>query len=62
MGKKHSVMQIHAPLYVVSEPMDAAGILETLRLVRSNVLTGLKELQGWKLVKAGRGLGEGRKA
>jgi DNA-binding transcriptional regulator GbsR (MarR family) len=40
--------------------MDAEKIAETLGLVRSNVSSGLKELQSWKLVKASRALGERR--
>lgn len=59
-GVNRSVAQIHALLHIAPEPMDAEDISDTLGLARSNVSTGLKELQGWKLVKATRGLGERR--
>jgi DNA-binding transcriptional regulator GbsR (MarR family) len=59
-GVNRSVAQIHALLHIAPEPLDAEEISETLGLARSNVSTGLKELQGWKLVKASRGLGERR--
>lgn len=59
-GVNRSVAQIHALLHIAPEPMDAEEISDTLGLARSNVSTGLKELQGWKLVKASRGLGERR--
>jgi DNA-binding transcriptional regulator GbsR (MarR family) len=59
-GVNRSVAQIHALLHIAPEPLDAEEIAETLGLARSNVSTGLKELQGWKLVKSSRGLGERR--
>ena len=59
-GVNRSVAQIHALLHIVPEPMTADEICETLNLARSNVSTGLKELQGWKLVKASRQLGDRR--
>jgi DNA-binding transcriptional regulator GbsR (MarR family) len=59
-GVNRSVAQIHALLHIAPEPMDAEEISETLGLARSNVSTGLKELQSWKLVKSSRGLGERR--
>ena len=59
-GVNRSVAQIHALLHIAPEPLDAEEIAETLGLARSNVSTGLKELQAWKLVKASRGLGERR--
>ena len=59
-GVNRSVAQIHALLHIASGPLDAEEISETLGLARSNVSTGLKELQGWKLVKSSRGLGERR--
>jgi len=59
-GVNRSVAQIHALLHIAPDPMDAEEISETLGLARSNVSTGLKELLGWKLVKASRGLGERR--
>ncbi|WP_435259955.1 GbsR/MarR family transcriptional regulator [Thioclava sp. FR2] len=59
-GVNRSVAQIHALLHISPTPLDAEEISETLGLARSNVSTGLKELQGWKLVKASRALGERR--
>jgi DNA-binding transcriptional regulator GbsR (MarR family) len=59
-GVNRSVAQIHALLHIATEPLDAEEIADTLGLARSNVSTGLKELQGWKLVKATRALGDRR--
>jgi DNA-binding transcriptional regulator GbsR (MarR family) len=59
-GVNRSVAQIHALLHIAPEPLDAEEISATLGLARSNVSTGLKELQGWKLVKSSRALGERR--
>lgn len=59
-GVNRSVAQIHALLHIAPGPLDAEEISDTLGLARSNVSTGLKELQGWKLVRASRGLGERR--
>ncbi|SMX45817.1 GbsR/MarR family transcriptional regulator [Actibacterium lipolyticum] len=59
-GVNRSVAQIHALLHIAPEPMTAEDISETLNLARSNVSTALKELQGWKLVKASRQLGDRR--
>lgn len=59
-GVNRSVAQIHALLHIAPDPLDAEEIAETLGLARSNVSTGLKELQSWKLVKSSRGLGERR--
>lgn len=59
-GVNRSVAQIHALLHIAPEPMTAEEICDTLNLARSNVSTGLKELQGWNLVKARRQLGDRR--
>lgn len=59
-GVNRSVAQIHALLHISPDPMTAEDISETLNLARSNVSTALKELQGWKLVKASRELGDRR--
>ena len=59
-GVNRSVAQIHALLHIVPEAMTADEICETLDLARSNVSTGLKELQSWKLVRASRRLGDRR--
>ncbi|MCF6233171.1 MAG: MarR family transcriptional regulator [Rhodobacteraceae bacterium] len=59
-GVNRSVAQIHALLHIAPEPMTAEDICAALDLARSNVSTGLKELQGWKLVKTSRQLGDRR--
>lgn len=59
-GVNRSVAQIHALLHLSPEPMTAEDICDTLSLARSNVSTALKELQGWKLVKTSRQLGDRR--
>lgn len=59
-GVNRSVAQIHALLHISDAPMTADDICETLDLARSNVSNGLKELQGWKLVKSSRQLGDRR--
>lgn len=59
-GVNRSVAQVHALLHIAPEPMAADDICETLNLARSNVSTAIKELQGWKLVKSSRQLGDRR--
>jgi DNA-binding transcriptional regulator GbsR (MarR family) len=59
-GISRSVAQIHALLFVVGQPMTAEEIVETLDIARSNVSAGLKELQGWGLVKTTHRLGDRR--
>ncbi len=59
-GVNRSVAQIHALLHLSPEPLPADVISELLGLARSNVSTGLKELQGWKLVQIERRLGDRR--
>lgn len=59
-GVNRSVAQIHALLHISPDPLTAEEIAETLNLARSNVSTALKELLGWKLVKASRQLGDRR--
>jgi DNA-binding transcriptional regulator GbsR (MarR family) len=50
-GVARSVAQIHALLYLSRDPLNAEEIVETLGLARSNVSTGLKELQGYAIVR-----------
>ena len=50
-GVNRSVSQIHALLYLSDRPLTADEIVETLGLARSNVSTGLKELQGYGIVR-----------
>ena len=59
-GTNRSVAQIHALLHLSPKPLPADEIAETLNIARSNVSTGLKELQGWKLVSVERQLGDRR--
>ena len=50
-GVNRSVSQIHALLYLSDRPLHAEEIVEALGLARSNVSTGLKELQGYGIVR-----------
>lgn len=59
-GISRSVAQIHALLMVSKEPLAADEICETLAIARSNVSTGLKELQAWDLVRVVHKLGDRR--
>ena len=49
-GINRSVAQIHALLYISSEPLTADEISDTLGIARSTVSTGLRELQSWNVV------------
>jgi DNA-binding transcriptional regulator GbsR (MarR family) len=59
-GMNRSVAQIHALLYLAERPLHADEIGETLGLARSNVSTGLRELQAWDLVHVAHELGDRR--
>jgi DNA-binding transcriptional regulator GbsR (MarR family) len=50
-GVNRSVSQIHALLYLSDRPLPADEIVDQLGLARSNVSTGLKELQGYEIVR-----------
>ena len=50
-GVNRSVSQIHALLYLSDRALPADEIVEQLGLARSNVSTGLKELQGYGIVR-----------
>lgn len=50
-GVNRSVSQIHALLYLSSEPLTAEDIAETLAMARSNVSNSLKELLVWNLIR-----------
>ena len=50
-GINRTVGQIYALLYVSDRPLHADDIVEKLGVSRSNVSMGLKELQGWRLVR-----------
>jgi DNA-binding transcriptional regulator GbsR (MarR family) len=59
-GLNRSVSQMHALLYLSSQPLHADEIAETLGIARSNVSVGLKELLSWNLVQATQTLGDRR--
>jgi len=59
-GVNRTVAQIHALLFLATEPLNAEDITETLAVARSNVSTSIKELQSWKLVKTVHLLGDRR--
>ena len=50
-GVNKSVAQVHALLYLSSDPLTADEIVESLGIARSNVSTSLKELQSWDLIE-----------
>ncbi len=50
-GVNRSVSQIHALLYLSEKAITADDIVEALSLARSNVSTGLKELQSYGIVR-----------
>jgi DNA-binding transcriptional regulator GbsR (MarR family) len=50
-GVNRSVSQIHALLYLSDRALTADEIVDQLSLARSNVSTGLKELQGYGIVR-----------
>ncbi len=59
-GINRTVAQIHALLYLSSEPLDAGTISERLAIARSNASTSLRELQGWGVVRVVHVLGDRR--
>ncbi|MEM6973486.1 MAG: MarR family transcriptional regulator [Pseudomonadota bacterium] len=59
-GVNRSVAQVHALIHLSRRPLPAEEIAETLGIARSNVSTAIRELQGWKLVKVSRELGDRR--
>jgi len=50
-GVNRSVAQVHALLYLSDQPLHAEQICEALGLARSNVSSGLKELQSYAIVR-----------
>ena len=59
-GVNRTVSQIHALLYLSTEPLNADEIVETLSVARSNVSNSLKELQSWGLVRTTHKFGDRR--
>jgi len=50
-GINRTVGQIYALLFLSQRPLNADEITEALGISRSNVSMGIKELEGWRLVK-----------
>ncbi|MEM9988492.1 MAG: GbsR/MarR family transcriptional regulator [Pseudomonadota bacterium] len=50
-GINRTVGQIYAVLFLNDGPLNAEQVVEKLGVSRSNVSTGLKELQAWNLVR-----------
>ena len=50
-GINRTVGQIYALIFVADRPLNADEIAEQLAFSRSNVSMGLKELDGWRLLK-----------
>jgi DNA-binding transcriptional regulator GbsR (MarR family) len=59
-GINRTVAQIHALLYLSTDPLPAEEIAETLGVARSNVSTSLRELEGWGIVRGVHLLGDRR--
>lgn len=59
-GVNRTVSQIHALLFLASQPMHAEEVSSLLSVSRSNVSTSLKELQSWDLVQVSNVLGDRR--
>lgn len=59
-GVNRSVAQVHALLYISGKPLTAEAISDTLSMARSNVSTSLKDLLGWRIVRATHVLGDRR--
>jgi DNA-binding transcriptional regulator GbsR (MarR family) len=59
-GINRTVGQIYAVLFVAERPLCADDIVERLGLSRSNVSMGLKELNGWNLLRPSAVPGERR--
>jgi DNA-binding transcriptional regulator GbsR (MarR family) len=59
-GVNRTVAQVHALLYLSSEPVTAEDIAETLSVARSNVSTSLRELENWQLAQVTHRMGDRR--
>jgi DNA-binding transcriptional regulator GbsR (MarR family) len=59
-GINRTIAQIHALLYLSSEPLPMEAIAQTLSVARSNVSTSLRELQRWGVVKIVHVMGDRR--
>ncbi len=59
-GINRSVAQIHALLFLSSEPLNAEQISDELGLARSNVSTSMRELQAYGIVRVVHRIGDRR--
>ncbi len=59
-GVNRTVAQIHALLYLSTEPLTADDIAEALSVARSNVSTSLHELENWHLAQTTHRMGDRR--
>lgn len=59
-GMSRTVGQIYALLYLAQKPLNADEIVDTLELSRSNVGSGLKALEAWRLVRLSHQSGDRR--
>lgn len=59
-GTNRTVAQIQALLYLSPKPLRADQIVDALSIARSNVSTGIRELQGFGLVRMTHMLGDRR--
>ncbi len=50
-GVNRTVGQMYALLFLADRPLNADEISDSLGLSRSNVSMGLKELEGWRLIR-----------
>ena len=57
-GINRTVAQVHALLYIWSEPLNAEEIGLALSVARSNVSNSLKELHGWGVLRTIQKLGD----
>ncbi len=59
-GINRTVAQIFALLYLSDKALNAEQIAETLSISRSNVSTGIRELQTWRLIRVIHVIGDRR--
>jgi DNA-binding transcriptional regulator GbsR (MarR family) len=57
-GINRTIAQIHGLLYLSPKPLNAEEISETLSLARSTVSVGLRDLEGWGIIRIVHILGE----
>ncbi|MFZ5908792.1 MAG: GbsR/MarR family transcriptional regulator [Chloroflexota bacterium] len=57
-GINRTIAQIHGLLYLSPKPIDAEEISETLSVARSTVSVGLRELEGWGIIRTVHVLGD----